>query len=67
MKKINIGANFSSFLIPLKDYYNSYDRVEFKGQYCIIRKLNWVTAEVILIANNTNGIEYEIETMHWLW
>lgn len=73
-KKIKLGENFSSFLIPLVDYntetgpYGDQDLISYKGSNCWIKHTNWITYEVILVSNQPqNAIEYEIENLCWLW
>jgi hypothetical protein len=80
MKKIKLGANRSKFLIPQTEanlyasLHNSdiiepeaSDLVMYKDHMCLISKVNWVAYEVVLATNNSKFIEYEIETMQWLW
>jgi hypothetical protein len=71
-KKIKLGQNFSSFLIPQTDVvfpglYEEGDMVKFMDQNCWIAKVNWITYKVVIVANHTKFIEYETEDLSWLW
>lgn len=73
-KKIKLGLNFSSFLIPQSDVFtlssvsaNEADLVKYKGENCWIAKVNWITYEVVIVANNIKFIEYEPKNLQWLW
>ena len=72
-KKIRLGDNFSKFLIPQSGVFtnggpaNESDLVKYKGHNCWIAKVNWITYEVVIVANHTKFIEYEAENLSWLW
>ena len=71
-KKIKLGENYSSFLIPQTDVtfpglYEIGDIVKYKGYNCFIAQVNWITYKVMVVTNAPKHIEYEIEDLQWLW
>jgi len=71
-KKIRLGENFDSFLIPQNSVafpglYEISDMVKYKDHNCWIAKVNWITYKVVIVANHTKFIEYETEDLCWLW